>query len=77
MEQPQTSPFFISSDSFGDGELGPNDTYVTAFDEAFLLTIWKNCYEKWYAKAMTEREDFELDDMDPALQTPFTDSKAG
>ncbi len=73
--------FLISSDGFGDGELGPNDTYVTASDEAFLLTIWKNCYDKWYAKAMVEREGLELEDNDPALQkaleTPFTDSKAG
>ena len=69
--------FLISSDGFGDGELGPNDTYVTASDEAFLLTIWKNCYKKWYAKAIVKREGLNLHDKDPALQTPFTDCKAG
>ncbi len=70
--------FLISSDGFGDGKLGPNDTYVTTSDEAFLLTIWKNCYEKWYTKAMVEREGLEVDeDVEKALQTPFTDSKAG
>ena len=69
--------FLISSDGFGDGDLGPNDTYVTASDEGFLLTLWKNCYEKWYAKAIADREGLELQDTDPALQTPFTDSKKG
>ena len=70
--------FLISSDGFGDGELGSYDTYVTTSDEAFLLTIWKNCYEKWYAKAMIEREGLEEEeDVEKALETPFTDSRAG
>ena len=47
---PYKRHFFISSDSWID-EPGPNDTYVTASDEAFLLTIWKNCYVKWLYKA--------------------------
>ena len=68
--------FLISSDGWED-EPGPNDTYVTASDEAFLLTIWKNCYNKWLYKATQIRENKDIDENDPAMETPFTDAKSG
>ena len=68
--------FLISSDGWID-EPGPNDTYVTASDEAFLLTIWKNCYEKWKYKGTQMANNEEVDEDHPAMVTPFTDAKSG
>ena len=68
--------FLISFDGWID-EPGPNDTYVTASDEAFLLTIWKNCYEKWKYKGTQMANNEEVDEDHPAMVTPFTDAKSG
>ena len=68
--------FLISSDGWID-EPGPNDTYVTASDEAFLLTIWKNCFNKWKYKSTQKANNLEVDEDDPAMVTPFTNAKSG
>ena len=52
--------------------------YVSPSDEAFLVTIWKNCYEKWYYKEQCRRDpEKEVDPKDKNMETPFTDPKGG
>jgi hypothetical protein len=56
---------------------GQGEGYVTPSDEAFLLTLWKNCYVKWLYKHKCKLEGKEVDPKHEDMKTPFTNPKAG
>ena len=50
---------------------------VSASDEAFMLILWENCYDKWWYKEECKRKKEEVDEENEAMKTPFTDAKGG
>ena len=50
---------------------------VTPSDEAFLVTIWMNCYPKWLYKTVCKRGKKEPNESAPEMITPFTNAKSG
>ena len=50
---------------------------VTAEDEAFLVTMWQNCYPKWWYLEERRRNNEEVDPNHQANSTPFTEAKGG
>jgi hypothetical protein len=56
---------------------GQGGGYVTPSDEAFLVTLWKNCYAKWLYKHKCKQEGTEVDPDHADMKTPFTNPKAG
>ena len=63
----------------GEEVVDPSDfrPYVTASDEAFLLTLWENCYPKWWYKECCRRQKKAINEADPLMKTPFTNPKGG
>ena len=61
------------------GDDGWEDTKcsVTASDEAFLLTVFTNCYHKWWYEEVCRREGKKPEATDRSMRTPFTNPKAG
>ena len=50
---------------------------VSASDEAFIAVLWMNCYSKWRYKSLCVRNNEEVDENDPQMETPYTDAKGG
>ena len=51
--------------------------YVSPSDEAFLVTMWKNCYEKWWYKEECRRSNVDVDPTNKGMETPYADPKGG
>ena len=50
---------------------------VTAEDEAFLATLWHNCYNKWWYREKCNRNGTKKDPKEEDRLTPFTEAKGG
>ena len=50
---------------------------VTAEDEAFLVTLWHNCYNKWWYREQCRRNGTEVERDEEDRLTPFTEARGG
>ena len=52
--------------------------FVSASDEAMLVTLWENCFPKWWHREECRRKKEEVVEKDnDKLKTPYTDQKGG
>ena len=61
----------------GDEGWDDSECFVTASDEAFLLAVFVNCYQKWWYEESCRRAGSEPNPEDRSMSTPFTNPKAG
>ena len=75
---PNKRHYGLLSFSAAGGEEGEEEKpHVSPSDEAFLVTMWKNCYEKWWYREECRRKNEEVDLEEKRMETPFTDPKGG